>query len=97
MDVVLWVRHLWIAWIRAHLLKNHSFWTMKAHTYHSWCWKKVLKIRPLVQPLIKYKVGNDTSIFIWHDNRHPRGPLLQVYGSDGLVSPGLHFDAKLSS
>lgn len=46
--------------------------------------------------MIKYKVGDDSRIFLWPDNWHPRGPLLQAYGADNLVRPGLNFDAKLS-
>lgn len=46
--------------------------------------------------MIKNKGGDGTRIFIWHDNWHPRGPLLQVYGTGGLLRLGLNTDAKLS-
>lgn len=86
---------LWIAWVHSTLLKGRSFWTVKIHLYHSWCWKKILKLRDKFLPMMKFLVGNGETIFIWHDPWHPRGPLLQYYGSAILYGSGASYNAKL--
>lgn len=49
-------KFLWIAWVIMHLLKNHSFWTVKYLPYHSWCWKKLLKLRDKFIPMLSFVV-----------------------------------------
>lgn len=62
---------LWIAWVKSTLLEGKSFWTVKPNAIHSWCWKKLLKIRPLTRPMIKHDIGNGENTYLWHDNLHP--------------------------
>lgn len=47
--------------------------------------------------MIKYTVGNEQEIFLWHDNQHPTGPLLHAYGPRIATTLGLNIDVKLSA
>ena len=48
---------LWIAWLQAYVLKGRSFWQQSATQNSSWCWKKLIKLRPLAQELVEWKYG----------------------------------------
>ena len=48
---------LWIAWVQEYVLQGRSFWQQAATSYGSWSWKKLLKLRPLVQELVEWKDG----------------------------------------
>lgn len=85
---------LWIAWVKNILHK--CFWTAHAYNYHSWSWKKILKIRPLFRTLISYEVGNGRDTFLCHDAWYPKGPLELSYGPSIVHCAGLPYDAKLS-
>lgn len=37
-----------------------------------------------------------SSSFLWYDNWHPHGPLLDVWGNEVLLASGLHINSKLS-
>lgn len=54
---------LWFAWVKEFLLKGKSLWVVKPNATHYWCWKKLLKIRPLIRPMIKHEIGNGQNIF----------------------------------
>lgn len=88
---------LWVAWVQANILRGQSFWTVKAHSYHSWCWKKLLKLRDKFCPLLLFAVGDGKRIFVWHDPWHPKGPLLKHFGPGVLYGSGSSINAKLSS
>lgn len=53
---------------------------MKIPANASWTIRKIFKLRPLVQPWIKYAVGNGLKMFLWWNNWHPLGPLFQRFG-----------------
>lgn len=47
----------------------------------SWGWRKIMNLSPIVQPHIKYIIGNGQSTTLWHDNWHPLGPFIHRFGS----------------
>lgn len=47
-----------IYWVKSYLLKGRNFWCVKMPSSPSWVWRKLLNLRPIVQPFIKYIVGN---------------------------------------
>lgn len=51
----------------------------------------------LNQPLIRYKIGNMNSTFMWLDNWHPLGPLFKRYGQRVCSNIGRSLNAKASS
>ena len=49
---------LWVKWVNAYMLKSRSFWVVKAPTQCSWYWRKLLKLRDMVRPMLKHRIGN---------------------------------------
>lgn len=48
-------------------------------------------------PMLSFEVGDGRSIFLWHNQWHPRGPLLKFYGPTILYGSGTSTNAKLST
>lgn len=40
---------------------------------------KLLKLRVIFMPMLKFKTGNGRRIFLWFDNRHSFGPLMDIF------------------
>lgn len=88
---------MWCQWVKSYLLKGKSFWKVKIPSSPSWTWRKLLQLRPLIQPFIKYKIGDGNSTSLWYDNWHPSGPLVGKYGNRIVYDSGLTDDAKVST
>ncbi|KAK4381921.1 putative mitochondrial protein [Sesamum angolense] len=69
---------IWVEWIQLHRLQNSTLWTFNGAT-GSWGWKKMLKLRPILQQGVLYKIGNGSTFKLWQDIWHERGPLCQLY------------------
>ena len=67
-------RSLWASWIQTYMLKGKSFWGVKHPSQCSWYWRKLLRMRDTLRPLLKHKIGNGCGTFLWYDNWHPLGP-----------------------
>lgn len=94
--IVVWMifsgtESLRIAWINAHLLGGRSFCVINIHC--SWNWKKLLELRPLFRPILKFEVKNGRKIFIW---RHPKCLHLPINNLKIVNDSELSFNAKLS-
>ncbi|XP_024171665.1 uncharacterized protein LOC112177615 [Rosa chinensis] len=63
----------------------------------SWNWRKLLKIRDHIRPLIKHNIGDGKSTYIWHDHWHSLGPLLHRLGPDAIINSGIPSNALVSS
>ena len=87
---------LWANWIKTYMLKGKSFWIVKPPSQCSWYWKKLLKLRELAKPLILHKVGTGSGTFLWYDNWHPLGPLLDKFGPSIAYDAALSLNAKVS-
>lgn len=59
--------------------------------------KKILKLRSLLRSMILYKVENGKHTYVWHDNWHPKGPLLLSYGHRVVYYSGLPLFARQSA
>ncbi|KAI8534979.1 hypothetical protein RHMOL_Rhmol10G0139200 [Rhododendron molle] len=59
--------------------------------------RKLFKLRKVVQPLIKYVIGNGNSAFLWLDYWHDAGPLYKVFGEGIVNDVGSSLLAKVSS
>lgn len=68
---------LWVAWYKEEVLNGSlgNFWTSKVNQRHSWIANKLLRLREIVYPWIKMKVGNGASTRFWIDNWSPFGRL----------------------
>lgn len=77
-------------------LKGRSFWLVKAAASSSWIWKKLLRLRLLAKPLIKFVVGNGSRVLLWLDNWHPKGVLASVYSQHTIFNLEIPLTAFLS-
>ena len=46
-------------------------WTVKSPISVHLGWRAIRKLRDLVMSFIKFEVGDEKTIFSWHDNWHP--------------------------
>ncbi|KAL0302791.1 UNVERIFIED_CONTAM: hypothetical protein Scaly_3021200, partial [Sesamum calycinum] len=53
---------IWVEWIQRHRLRQSTIWTFNGAT-GSWGWKKLLKLRPLLQRGVIYKVRQH--LYLW--------------------------------
>jgi hypothetical protein len=88
---------LWVAWVEEVWLKGKSLWQLTIPHSCSWSWRKILKLRPIAKIFLSYKVGDGRKIFIWHDNWHPNGYLLDKYGYRTIYDAGYAIGPKLFS
>ncbi|KAL7238210.1 hypothetical protein ACSBR2_004331 [Camellia fascicularis] len=85
---------MWCQWVKSYLLKGRSFWSVKIPSDPSWVWRKILSLRHLIYPLIKFKIGNGENVFLWHDNWHPLGSLWRRFGPRILYDTNLPDSTK---
>ena len=78
-----------------YMLKHRSFWDVKAPSQCSWYWKKLLHLRDIVRPLLKHKIGTGCDTFLWFDNWHPLGPLLDRFGYRVIYDAALPLTSKV--
>ncbi|GKV37600.1 hypothetical protein SLEP1_g45612 [Rubroshorea leprosula] len=88
---------VWVAWVQENLLKGRSFWSINIPSDASWGWRKILKLRPLARGLIQHIPRTGQNTYLWHDNWHPAGPLLEVYGNSIVHDSRIPSQAKLAS
>ena len=58
----------------------------------SWSWRKLLNLRDTFHP-----VGNGKGTFLWFDNRHPLGPIVQKYSSRICYDTAIPVYAKVNT
>ncbi|XP_058211737.1 uncharacterized protein LOC131323919 [Rhododendron vialii] len=63
----------------------------------SWTIRKLFKLSEVVQPLIKYVIGNGNGTFLWLDYWHDVGPLYKVFGEGIVNNVGSSLLGKVSS
>ena len=61
------VGSLWVAWIHANLLKGKCFWTVKIPQECTWGWRALLKLMDEARKFIRFEVGDEKTIFLWHN------------------------------
>jgi hypothetical protein len=88
---------MWCQWVKSYLLKGKSFWEVKMPSSPSWVWRKLLNLRPIVQPHIKIVIGNGKATSLWFDNWHPLGLLVRKFGPRVIYDSGLTKDATVDA
>ncbi|KAL0313775.1 UNVERIFIED_CONTAM: hypothetical protein Scaly_2901700 [Sesamum calycinum] len=86
---------IWVAWIQQYRLRRTTIWTFNSAA-GSWGWKKMLKLRPILQRGVTYKVGDGSIFSLWQDIWHIRGPLCLNFPRGPEVT-GLPLHSILSS
>ena len=46
--------------------------------------------------MLKHKIGNGCGTFLWYDNWHPLGPLLEKFGHRVDYDSAIHLNSKVS-
>lgn len=69
---------------------------MKIPPHSAWYWRKLLKLRALVRPHLKHRIGNGENTYNRFDNWHPGGPIVERYGSRVIDDLGVGKHAKVS-
>ncbi|KAL2245415.1 UNVERIFIED_CONTAM: hypothetical protein Sindi_2809700 [Sesamum indicum] len=86
---------IWVDWLYAGRLQKTSVWIIRDDR-GSWGWRKLLRLRSFLRPMVDYRIGDGTSFYIWQDPWHPLGPLIDRFPrAPDLL--GLHLSTKLSS
>lgn len=91
---------LWVHCIHTYMIKHHCRWYMPLPQDSSWTMRKIFKLPPLAQSVIKSVKGNGQSTFLWPDNWHPMGPsppLHLVFGDRTGFNMGRNLHAEVSS
>ncbi|KAK4381249.1 Transposon TX1 uncharacterized protein [Sesamum angolense] len=86
---------IWVDWIQRYRLRHSTIWTFNG-ALGSWGWKKMLKLRPLLQRGVINKIGDGSSFSLWQDPWHERGPLCFILPRGPEVI-GLPLSSPLSS
>lgn len=77
-------------------MKHRSLRSINVPQDCNWCYRKLLKVRPIAWDLTEQIVDDGTSIYLWWKFWHPSGPLLKVYNRRFMYDTGLPLHAKLS-
>ncbi|KAK4382381.1 hypothetical protein Sango_2877100 [Sesamum angolense] len=86
---------IWVDWIQQYRLRHTTLWTFN-RAAGSWGWKKMLKLRPILQRGVTYRVGDGLSFSLWQDIWHVRGQLCLNFPRGPEVT-GLPLNSTLSS
>ncbi|KAL2248022.1 UNVERIFIED_CONTAM: putative mitochondrial protein [Sesamum indicum] len=84
---------IWVEWLKQTRLHNTSIWTINEKG-GSWGWRKLLRLRSSILPMMEFLIGEGRSFYLWKDPWHQLGPLIARFprGSSLL---GLDESAKL--
>ncbi|KAL0292812.1 UNVERIFIED_CONTAM: hypothetical protein Sradi_6971900 [Sesamum radiatum] len=53
-------RSIWVAWVLRYRLRSHTLWTSSV-TAAPWCWRKLLKLCPLLRDGLEYRFSERTT------------------------------------
>ncbi|XP_024014348.1 uncharacterized protein LOC112088307 [Eutrema salsugineum] len=91
-------KSLWVDWVKQHLIRGGSFWSVTENSVRgSWIWKKLLKYRVVAKTLYKWDLKNGFSISFWFDEWSSMGCLFDIFGSRGCIDLGVSLNATLGS
>ncbi|KAL0284590.1 UNVERIFIED_CONTAM: hypothetical protein Sradi_7192800 [Sesamum radiatum] len=75
---------IWVNWVWRFRLHKRSIWDQR-QCNSTWAWRKLIKLLPLIQPKLRFHIGNGDTIWLWTDPWHSLGPLVLV--SSGSCLP----------
>lgn len=88
---------IWAKWARCYILKGQSIWSYKQKSLGSWTWKQLMKIRNLIIPNSKMKIGNGDDTHLWFSEWLDTGPLASSEDERIVQQAGLGKDPKVSA
>ncbi|KAL2252863.1 UNVERIFIED_CONTAM: Transposon TX1 uncharacterized protein [Sesamum indicum] len=86
---------IWVEWLQLGRLQNNSIWTIDEKG-GSWCWRKLLRLRSLIQPMVECRIGDGRTFYLWKDPWHHLGPLISRFPR-GPSLLGLDESTKLNT
>ncbi|XP_021993761.1 uncharacterized protein LOC110890459 [Helianthus annuus] len=86
---------LWVAWIHDHRLKERSFWDCRIPNNCSWSWRKIMQLRPLIQPYVWAKHGNGRQVSAWFDTWSGVGPQNKFLSYRTISNGGFSLNTKV--
>ncbi|GJY24381.1 RNA-directed DNA polymerase, eukaryota, reverse transcriptase zinc-binding domain protein [Tanacetum coccineum] len=87
---------IWVNWISKNRLKGASIWEIDCDNNASSGWKSILGLRDKMRQHIICKVGDGSSIFLWHDKWWGPEPLSKLISMDVINNEGLDTNAKIT-
>lgn len=88
---------LWVKWIKAYLIKEDSFCSLRdTASLGSWMWKKLLKYRTIAKSLCKVDIGNGALTSFWFDNWSSLGFLMNILGPRGIIDLGIRLNETVA-
>ncbi|KAL2231097.1 UNVERIFIED_CONTAM: hypothetical protein Sindi_1704100 [Sesamum indicum] len=86
---------IWVEWLYRGRLRDTSIWTIREHGA-SWSWRKILRLRVFLRPMVDYQIGDGRRFYLWQDPWHYLGPLSDTF-PQGPRLLGIEESAKLST
>ena len=69
---------IWVEWLYHDWLRDTSIWTIRDHG-GSWSWRKLLRLRIFLRPMVDYQIGDGRKFHLWQDPWHYLGPLIEIF------------------
>ncbi|KAL2237644.1 UNVERIFIED_CONTAM: hypothetical protein Sindi_0956100 [Sesamum indicum] len=63
-----------VEWLYQGRLHDTSIWTIRENG-GSWGWRKILRLRAFLRPMVDYQIGDGRTFYLWQDPWHYLGPL----------------------
>lgn len=83
--------------MKTNRLKGKSLWEIKTINDNLWYWEKLIKLREDMRDRIQHRIGNGENTFLWMDNWHPVGLLLDKYDNRIIDDSSLRRNAKMEN
>ncbi|KAL0356253.1 UNVERIFIED_CONTAM: hypothetical protein Sradi_4072200 [Sesamum radiatum] len=71
---------IWVQWVRQYRIRHKTVWTVNADA-GSWCWRKLLRLRTVLQPQVEYGIGDGVTFSLWQDPWRALGSLIHRFSS----------------
>ncbi|KAL2226578.1 UNVERIFIED_CONTAM: putative ribonuclease H protein [Sesamum indicum] len=69
---------IWVEWLYHDRLRDTSIWTIRDRG-GSWSWRKLLRLRIFLRPMVDYQIGDGRKFHLWLDLWHYLGPLIEIF------------------
>lgn len=87
---------LWVAWIKAHYLRDNIFWTRDFSRGASWIWRRLINLRVLARQHLVCNIVSGQQALFWHDNWTSSGPLILLTCHTGPMVTGISLLSTVS-
>ncbi|KAA0059752.1 F17F8.5 [Cucumis melo var. makuwa] len=87
---------LWVAWVKAYILKGRSLWDVDSRVGRSWRLRAILRKREKLKHLVWMKVGNSNSCRVWLDSWLLGDAILEQVGERVMYDAASWREARLS-